>query len=139
MEKPSWDSPHLTFEIERHGSLVNGGSRAEVQRWALDLDTMTAHCAKVGHRQIRPMQPKLDVRPFANEIVELILARREDGRLKWKDDRIVQVLIGKIIPKSSGYRRTVEDRRESFRTALGKLLERHGWRTDGPSVYKKVS
>lgn len=139
MEKPSWNPPHLTFKIERHGGLANGGTRAEVQRWALDLDRMAAHCEGGSYRQIRPRARPLNVRPLAQEIAGLILARSEDARLKWKDDRTVRILITETVPAGSDYGQTVKERRKRFRTVLSSLLERDGWRTVRPNVYEKVS
>ena len=41
-----------------------GSSRAELQHWTVDLETKTATLEKFGHRQLSPMQPRLDVEPL---------------------------------------------------------------------------
>ena len=58
-----WDPPVLSFLIERHGGTVMGSSRAAVHAWNIDVAQMTAHCLAVGHRQLKPMAPRLDVAP----------------------------------------------------------------------------
>lgn len=122
VERASWNPPTLTFVIERHGGTVMGSSRAELQQWTLDLDAMTAKCEEVGHRQLAPMQPRLDVGPLADEIARLIVSKSGDARLRWYPDRRVRVLIGKIIPAGSAVRQTLEGWRRRFRTALGERL-----------------
>ena len=115
-----------------------GSSRAELQRWTLDPDTMTAVCEEVGHRQVAPMRPRLDIGPLADEIARLIVARADDVRLKWYDGGRVRVLIGKIIPAGSAVRQTLEGRRRRFRIALAAILADHRWQAIRPNLYGPV-
>jgi hypothetical protein len=50
----TWDPPHLSFCIDRHGGTVLGSSRAEKQQWTLNLERLTADHTKSGYQQIRP-------------------------------------------------------------------------------------
>ena len=135
MENVQWDPPHLTFEIERHGATVMGSSRAAVHQWVLDLSNRTAHCEEVGHRQLTPMAKRLDVKPMAREVADLIISRRHDDRLKWNEDGTVTVHIGRILPESSAVPQTLTARRKRFRRALEDLVAAAGWGTVRPNVY----
>jgi hypothetical protein len=76
MEAVAWNPPVLTFRIERHGGTVLGSTRAELQHWHVDLERKTASLVKTGRRQLRPMQPRLNVEPLVEEIVRLIVAEQ---------------------------------------------------------------
>ena len=132
MEGVEWNPPILSFTIERHGGTALGSSRAELQQWTLDIDRRTATCETVSHRQLRPMQRRLNVVPLAEEIVRLILERRADDRLKWNNDGSVRVLVGKVLPEGSAVKQTLIGRRQRFRKALVERLEAEGW---GLSAY----
>jgi hypothetical protein len=123
MEGPEWRPPLLTFVIERHGGFVLGSTRAELQQWTVDLDTLTASVEGVGRRQLRPLAPRLNVAPLVAEIVELIAAGIDDDRLGWSSDRqTVRVRIGKIIP-ADGFAQTVAGRRKRSRPgSAGKVV-----------------
>ena len=138
MEAASWNPPRLVFVVERHGGTAMGSSRAELQRWTLDMEKLTAGCEQVGHRQVLPMQARLDVRPLADEIARLIVSRTDDARLKWYDDGRVRLVIGKIIPADSAVKQTLDGRRRRFRNALAGLLEGLGWRVVKANVYEQV-
>jgi hypothetical protein len=109
MEMVVWNPPALCFVIERHGGTVMGSSHAELQHWRVDVEAGTATLCKVGHRQLRPMQPRLDVEPLAEEIAAQIVGQRMDDRLQWYKDGRVRVLIIKILP-DSGVKQTREGR-----------------------------
>lgn len=126
IEDVSWDPPLLSFIIERHGGTVLGSTRADKQRWDVDLDGKTAKCYSAGPRQLYPRSPPLNVQPIAEEIAALLINRRQDDRLKWRADGTVQVLTGKIIP-DEGPKQTVNGRRKRFREALVSILEPLGW------------
>ena len=116
-----------SFRIERHGGTVKGSSRAELQRWTSNLDTQRATVVKNGYRSVRPMQPRLDVAPLADEISRLIVEHKKDLRLKWSNENEVKILIGKIIPEDSAVKQTVAGRRKRFRKCLKERLAPHGW------------
>jgi len=137
METVVWDPPVLHFAIERHGGTVKGSTRAEVQHWAVDVEAKTAVLNKVGHRQLTPMQPRLDVKRLAKDIAAQIVGRRADDRLQWYKDGRVRVLTSKILPESA--KRTREGRRKRFHEALGEFLEKEGWTVLGGGVYGQGS
>jgi hypothetical protein len=66
----------LRFELERHGGTVNGSTRAEVHHWVVNLAEMSAHVEKSGHRQLRPTQTRLNVKPLVAELDEAQSALR---------------------------------------------------------------
>ena len=82
-----------------------GSSRASLHDWRLDLSDKTAVVYGSGHRQLTPMQSRLDVEPLAQETAELILNRQNDERLMWHVDGSVTVHIGVIIPDGSAAKR----------------------------------
>lgn len=135
MENVCWYPPLLTFIIERHGGIVCGSTRAEIQKWTLDIDTKTAICEKVSHRQLKPMLPGFNVLPVARKIVRLIISHKEDKRLKWNNDGSVRVLIGKILSEKSVVKQTIAGRRKRFRLALDELLKKEGWSKKRENVY----
>ena len=91
MEGVTWKPPVIKFTIERHGGTVIGSSRAELQTWWVDVEQGTATYEVTGHRQIRPMQPRLDVKALAKEVADLIHAGKEDERVSWYPDGRVNV------------------------------------------------
>jgi hypothetical protein len=135
MANPTWQPPLLSFTIERHGATVLGSTRAEVQRWTLNLEEKTAHAALNNYRQLRPIAPRLDVQPLAEEIFRIMLDHGEDERLKWNDDGTIRVQIGKIIP-SNGPKQTFEGRRKRFRASLEQLVRNAGGEVVRPNLYR---
>jgi hypothetical protein len=127
MEGPEWRPPLLTFVIERHGGFVLGSTRAELQQWTVNLDTLTASVEVAGRRQLRPLAPRLNVARLVAEIMELVAAGVEDDRLGWSADRqTVRVRISKIIP-ADGFQQTVAGRRKRFRDKLRAAMAASGW------------
>lgn len=122
MEKAEWQPPVLTFQIARHGGAALGSSRAAIQSWTLDIELGTREWCQSGHRQIRRMQPRLSVKPLAEEIARFIRNRQEDPRLKWYEDGSVRVLIGQILPEGASSRQTCAGRRSRFWDELDDLL-----------------
>jgi hypothetical protein len=127
MERAVWEPPALSFIIERHGGTVLGSTQADLQRWTVHADQGTATVYEAGRRQLEPMKPRLDVRPIAQEITQLILTAQQDPRLDRKPDGSVHVILGRIIPGDSGYRWTVEGRQKRFKRSLDELLGQKGW------------
>lgn len=136
MEDISWHPPRLTFTIERHGGTVLGSSRAERHRWELDIEAAAATCARVGHRQLMAMAPRLDVRPLARATVASILGRQPAESLRWGPDGTVRVQIGRIIPTGSAVGRTLAGRRRRFWKALDDELIPAGWIQVRHGVYR---
>lgn len=111
MENAVWLPPRIVFLIERHGATVMGSSRAEVQECTVDLEQRTKMVETVGHRQVRPMQSRLDVQPVAEEIAAASLGGRPDDRLKWDGKDHVRLLIGEVLPAGSAVKETLAGRR----------------------------
>jgi hypothetical protein len=141
MEDIRWEPPYLTFQVERHGAFALGSSRGELQSWEINVDEGTANFVEAGYRQVRPMSPRLDVKPLVEEVVALILAGREDERLKWAPDHSrVTVRIGKIIP-ADGPKETTQKRRRRFARRRQERMESEGWRLvsgTSPHPYEKA-
>jgi hypothetical protein len=125
-EEMQWNPPTLSFNIERHGAMVNGSSRAEVQQWCIDLDRKIAELAALRRRQKLPMDKRLDVKPLAAGIAALINAGREDQRLKWYGADCVRVATSKVIPTTNT--QTTSSRRKRFAGELESVLVPSGWR-----------
>lgn len=130
-----WEPPFLCFTIERHGGTVLGSTRAELQQWRVNVENRSASCSTGGWRQLKPVQPKLNVKPIAEEIVSLILNRKEDSRLKWNKNGSVRIAIGNIIPASSAVAQTLAGRRKRFRGEVDRLLTDHGWEPKSNYLY----
>jgi hypothetical protein len=99
MENVRWEPPKLSFTIERHPGTGQGSTRAALQPWIVDLEKESATLQKVGRRQLRPMQPRLNVEPMAGDIVRLIISRSQDERLKWHADGSATCLSGRFCRK----------------------------------------
>lgn len=139
MEGMRWEPPVLNFTIERHGAMIMGSTRAELQRWRVDLDHKTTRCERNrSYRQILPRAGAVRIEPIAREVAESILAGRADERLKWQGEETVRVLMTKIFPHDSGYMQTVTERRKRLRAALQTLLADGGWRETRQDVYSKA-
>jgi hypothetical protein len=135
IESAEWRPPVIDFVIERHGGTALGSSRAEVQRWSVDVAARTAARSSAGRRQVRPMQMRLNVRPLADELAHLIASRAPDPRLKWSRDGRVTVRIGKVLPEDSAVKQTLLGRRRRLRNQLEQKLAERGWRTVRANVY----
>ena len=138
MENASWDPPELSFTIERHGQTVCGSSRASIHEYCLNVDKKTARAGIAGHRQLRQINQRLDVKPIAREVAKLIQDNQHDDRLKWSGNDKVTIMIGKIIPAESAPSQTVTGRRKRFREALDELLSTSGWQILRANVYTRV-
>ena len=120
------ETSDVDLQYERHGGLVNGSTRAEVQKWEIDLDHETASLVGIRRRQIIPMAPRLDVKAIAAEIETIINEQREEGRVKGLAANRVRILTGEVIPATN--QRTTASRRKSFALELERLLLPLGWR-----------
>ena len=135
-EDLSWESPVLSFTLERHGGSVHGSKRAELQRWSINLQDATASCDKQGHRQLTPAAPRLDVKPIAEQIFAAVqlgpaskcgFVRR--GILEWERDYEVCIRHGALIP-DEGPQQTVRARRKRLRGELQSRMESDGWKLE---------
>ncbi len=143
IEKVSWAPPNLRFIIERHGSTVMGSSRAELIRWTVDVDEGVASSEPAGHRQLYKMAGRLNLRPVAEKIVDIIAQGKDDERLRWSPDRKrVTILLRRTLEQaaaeqgvSSGYARTIEGRTKRLKNELAPMLEAAGWAPVGANMF----
>ena len=85
-ENVEWNPPFLKFTIERHGAMMFGSSRAELQHWSVIVDTGTTSYS-VEIRQKRDIKPVLKTKPLAESIGKLILEKKDCKELKWDNDK----------------------------------------------------
>jgi hypothetical protein len=137
MKQTEWNSPVLTFLIERHGGTVLGSTRAELQRWSVDLEHQTATCQRTGNRQLSPMAKRVDVGFIADEIADRIVVGEADDRLSWLGDGRVRVEVGRISVGGSGFKQTVQGRRKRLREALIDRLSTKGWAHLGRNAFHR--
>jgi len=135
MKQVEWTPPVLTFVIERHGGTVLGSTRADLQRWTVDLDLGTATAEGIRHRQLSPMARRVDVEFIADEIAARIVDGEADDRLRWLGEGRVRVEAGRIFPEKSGYKQTVQDRRRRLREALIERFSPMGWAHLGRNTF----
>lgn len=131
MEKVEWHPPVLIFKIERHGPIMVGSKYAPVDKWEVDIDRLSAKVVDSKKRLIEPLNPRLDVKPIATELTEIIVNRNADPRVKYYEDGTSRVIIGEIIPQNSASKQTVDGRRKSLRKALKESLSAYGWEEIG--------
>ena len=129
IEEPSWRPPRIKFIIERHGGTVLGSTRAELHTWVVDLDRARVDIAKTGHRQLQPMEPRLDVNPLAESLAQAIVDGKPDDRIRRMKDGSVRIKMGLIIPSTN--KQTTAGRRKQLRCALVELLRPQGWARSG--------
>jgi hypothetical protein len=125
----------LRLMIEQHGAKVQSSSRAERQRWSVDVAQGVTTVATLGCRRLYPMQRWLDVRPLAEDVVRVRQDHADDGRLTWNLDGSVRVEIVRILPDESAIQQTLAARRKCFRTVVAVLLSPHDWRMMCANVY----
>jgi hypothetical protein len=121
--------PELSFNIERHGGIGKGSTRAEVQTWQVNLDRKVANLLDTQKRQKFPMAKPLKVEPIADEIAALIVKGQEDKRIKWDGASRVRVIVGNIIPSTN--KQTTHGRRKRFSKELERCLAPCGWHRKG--------
>jgi hypothetical protein len=68
MEQVRWQPPVLSFVLERHGGMVMGSTRGELQHWEVDLDKRTTFIVKTSLRQLEKMARRISVKELAEEI-----------------------------------------------------------------------
>ena len=139
MEAVAWNTPILSFRIERHGGTVMGSTRAEIQHWHVDVELGTANLGKIGWRQDRPQQEGFPVRKAAAEITEAIRNGQKHYRVQWDGPNKVKLMTTKLFPEGSGYRRTVEGQRKRFRSYVAASLIADGWKRLGNDHFERSS
>jgi hypothetical protein len=140
IEAPRWEPPLLG--IERHGAVAMGGTRAEVYRWTVDLDTMTADITDARSRQLYPMADRFYAKPVAAELVQIVLRHGDDPRLKWSAGKSDVRLVMKAVVPDDGYKQTVAGRRLRMRDEFCAAMTAAGWELipgTGPRWYRDAS
>jgi hypothetical protein len=93
---------------------------------------------QVGFRQICAMQPRLNVKPLADEVTAIISERRKDHRVQWYRDGQVRVVVSEVIPRNGVANQTLSGRRRRFREALTERLRPAGWESCGFNRYRSA-
>jgi hypothetical protein len=137
MESVVWNSPILSFVVERHGGVVMGAKKAELQHWEVDIHSKTAEIVKTKKRLILPLAAKAPVKKIAAEIAEIIESGKEDPRLLRKKDGIVRLRIADILPEGEDFKVTVSGRRKRLRAYILETLSPHGWEEAGTNGFRK--
>ena len=138
MEGVTWAPPILNFFVERHGATVRGSTRAHLHRWDLNVRDRRALFFRGGYRQLHPMQPSLNLKPIAVEIVHLITGNEPDERLRWYPDGSVRVVVSKVPPKGYAVKQTLDGRRKRFRAEVRQMLQDTSWEEIRPDVYQRL-
>lgn len=138
LESPVWDPPRLSFTLERHGGTVLGSTRADPQRWTVDLETRTAESETAGHRQLEPMAERVDLVNMARGIADAADTGKPHSAVEWTDKNHVRVRVGILFPKNGGFRMTQDSRRRTLRRYLAEEFGGRGWIQDGRDTYARV-
>jgi len=136
IESASWNGSVLTFDIERHGALVLGSTRADVHTWEIDPRARTMRVVRERRRQLKTQDKRLDVKPLAAEIARIIVEGRKDRRVVVAKNGTVRVDIADIIPATVKW--TTSSRRKRFRQHLAVLLAAAGWEEASMNRYRRA-
>ncbi len=137
MEAVVWNSPILSFRIERHGGTVMGSTRAEIQHWTVDVELKTATLVKSGRRQLQPRAKPYPMKGVVAEVTEAIQKGQDDDRLHWDRPDKVTLKTCEVFPKGSAYRMTLEARRTAFRSLVAAVLTKDGWERSGRDKFQR--
>lgn len=137
IEGADWNPPLLTFEIPRHGALMNGGTRTSIHHWQVNVKTPSAKIERSTYKQTEPMAKPVRMKPVALEIAAIVRSGADDERIVWEtDDRSrVHVVMSRIIP--SGYKQTTASRKTKFIAYFEAELAANGWIAKGLNRYEK--
>jgi len=140
IENVVWNPPILKFTIERHGGTVLGSSRAQLHEWILNIEEETAITDDTTkrYRQIKPKQLPLNVKIIAEDVLNKIMNKIIDERIKWYNDGKVRIQIGKIkeLADGSAVPQTLISRRKRFRLIMDEELIKEGWLKIGVNLYQ---
>ena len=127
----------LTFEIERHGQTVHGSVYADLHKWYVNLNDMTASCDQFYKKRVVGKRAKpLNVKPLAESVANALLTNDNTFEfLEWLDENTVKVKISELIPQTN--QQTTTSRRKRFRNALEGIILPKGWQTT--KVYNKYT
>lgn len=129
IETAIWEPPHLRFTIERHGGTALGSSRAEIQRWVVNLQDREACMESAGYRQLVPRSRSLskkDVEVKTEVVKDAVITHRPADFLEWSTEGTkFKIVVSKLIPATN--KQTTASRRKRLRKALREELEPLGW------------
>ncbi len=142
IEDAKWNPPMLIFTIERHGGMMLGSSRAELQEWTVNIEDETAITDEFRkkYRQMYSRQPSLKVEPIAEDLLQRIINNIVDDRIQRYDDGRVEICIGKIaeLKEGSAVNQTLVQRRKRFRLKMDELMLNNGWEKIRERLYRPV-
>lgn len=125
IEDLTWEPPMLKFQIERHGGTVNGSTRAELQRWRVNVETGTCELYSSGRRQLTSMAKRWDHKPIALVLAEHLRSGKDHAGLRWA--KTGKATISRtIIPAASAP--TTNERAKRLNKAIGEALGDPDWR-----------
>jgi hypothetical protein len=130
MKAPVWQPPVLRFELERHGAMKFGSSRAERQYWSVNTDSGQLTQSSHGYVQVRPRDKPLNVQPLVDEIVQAASTGATHRALVWTGSDSLTLRIGVLIPENAMPKQTLRSRRSRFRDALVDEMKAIGWDCD---------
>jgi hypothetical protein len=134
MEQVTWNPPCLQFTVERHGGIVLGSTRAELQRWEVNVAERRAVIVGSGRGQLRQMSPRLDVRPIAKHTAEKVRGRAEDDALEWKGPDLIRINLARLV-STEGFKETIAGRRKRLFASLKEELLPLGWKFESRSSH----
>ena len=132
-----WDPPSLCLKIARHGGTAQGSTREEIHQWQINLDEKTAEYMKIGHRQVRPMVPKLTDAELITKAISVSEAIKagpgsnlsSDFQLTWISPTECRIKSSALIPGRAP-KQTVAGRRKRMREILQQQVKSIGWVQD---------
>ncbi len=131
-----WEPPFLRFRVERHGGTALGSSRADLQDWTIDTNEATATVSVGRYRQLHRQEPRLDVRPLAEQLVQLVVDGSDDPRFKRYPHGEIRLLIGEVLPAGSAVLQTLTGRRRRLRAEMSVRLAAAGYEEVGPNRWR---
>jgi hypothetical protein len=125
--KVEWTPPVISFELERHGAIVGGGSiDAEIYRISLDLKTDAPSRSRPSKRRVKKARPPMDLKKKAEEVVQAVLEEGDHPGIQEKGD-LVMIKIGKFIPGGGVAKETLSSRRKKVRGHADEALAELGY------------
>ena len=120
------DYPMIYFELERHGGLVNGSTRADIHRWEINLEQSKAILRSRTYRQVSSLDKRYNATEAARMVSKNIINGEDHEYLTWDAEKTrVTVILNKIVPSS--YSRTTQGRNKRFREELQEMMNNTGW------------
>ncbi len=133
-----WDPPELSFTIERHGAMQLGSSRAQLQRWTVDVQEGKASYRPDGYRQVGKRNEPLYAEKLAEKIKEEIMAGEDAEYLRWLDENTALITLKTAVTREgeSLPQETLDRRRRRLHEELDDKMEEEGWEKQGTARAK---